>query len=145
MFCACMVLHGEMARLKPAPEKLTFFFFMTSLGGALGGVFVTFVAPLLCRGFFEYHLSIVLAWVLAGICFWLNSGLGARSTVFKLGMGAWGAAAVATGYFLMIDVRDYASDALEATRNFYGVLRVTEAYPENPDATQRRLFHGVIN
>ena len=59
-----------MARLKPAPKKLTYFFFMTSLGGAMGGAFVTFAAPFMFRGFFEYHVSLVLAWVLA-IAFFL--------------------------------------------------------------------------
>jgi hypothetical protein len=94
-----------MARLKPQPEKLTFFFFMTSLGGALGGVFVTFVAPFLFRGFFEFHLSIILAWALAGVCFWLNSGLERKRPVFRWGIGAWGVVAVAIGYFLMLDIR----------------------------------------
>jgi hypothetical protein len=110
----------------------------------MGGVFVTFVAPFLFRGFFEYHLSIVLAWVLAGICFWLNSGLSKRGIVFKLGMGAWGVVAVAIGYFLIQDIQDFGSDALESTRNFYGVLRVEERETGTKDA-QRQLFHGVIN
>jgi hypothetical protein len=144
MFCACMVLHGEMARLKPPPEKLTFFFFMTSLGGALGGVFVIFAAPFLFRGFFEFHLSIVLAWILAGVCFWLNSGSAKKNIAFKFGIGAWGVIAVIIIYFLIQDIGDFGSTALEATRNFYGVLRVTQSYTGTRDE-QRRLYHGVIN
>ena len=40
LFVACMVCHGELARLKPHPSQLTSFYLMVSLGGALGGVFV---------------------------------------------------------------------------------------------------------
>jgi hypothetical protein len=40
MFVACMVCHGELARLKPDPAHLTRFYLMISLGGALGAVLV---------------------------------------------------------------------------------------------------------
>ena len=45
MFSACMVCHGEMVRLKPHPQFLTSFYLAVSLGGALGGSFVSLVAP----------------------------------------------------------------------------------------------------
>ena len=38
MFCGCMLCHGELARLKPAPEKLTAFYLTLSAGGAAGGI-----------------------------------------------------------------------------------------------------------
>ena len=38
LFVLCMFLHGEMARLRPAPRYLTRFYLMLSLGGAIGGV-----------------------------------------------------------------------------------------------------------
>ena len=45
LFTACMVCHGELARLKPDPKYLTHFFLMISAGGALGGLLVGFLAP----------------------------------------------------------------------------------------------------
>ena len=39
MFFGCMVCHGELARLKPDPSRLTEFYLMMSAGGALGGLF----------------------------------------------------------------------------------------------------------
>jgi len=36
MFVACMVCHGELARLKPDPAHLTRFYLMISVGGAAG-------------------------------------------------------------------------------------------------------------
>ena len=40
-----MVCHGELVRLKPAPQYLTSFYLMISVGGAVGGVFVGLLAP----------------------------------------------------------------------------------------------------
>ena len=40
LFFACMVCHGELARLKPSPRRLTEFYLMIAAGGALGGLFV---------------------------------------------------------------------------------------------------------
>ncbi|MDZ4286999.1 MAG: hypothetical protein U0984_03525, partial [Prosthecobacter sp.] len=37
MFLACMVCHGELARLKPHTSRLTEFYLLMSAGGALGG------------------------------------------------------------------------------------------------------------
>ncbi|MFM9081238.1 MAG: ferrichrome ABC transporter permease, partial [Opitutaceae bacterium] len=45
LFLACMVCHGELYRLKPAPKRLTSYFLLISLGGALGGFLVAIVAP----------------------------------------------------------------------------------------------------
>ena len=53
LFTCCMVCHGELVRLKPHPRYLTHFYVMISAGGALGGIFVGLVAPLLFNAFYE--------------------------------------------------------------------------------------------
>ena len=40
MFVSTMVLHGELARLRPPPERLTEFYFWMSLGGVVGGMII---------------------------------------------------------------------------------------------------------
>jgi|TARA_B100002003_G_scaffold251922_1_gene298951 hypothetical protein len=59
LFICCMCCHGELARLRPAPRQLTFFFLMVSAGGALGGIFVAILAPAIFTGFFEFHILLV--------------------------------------------------------------------------------------
>ena len=49
LFVCCMFFHGELANMKPAPRYLTSFYLMVSLGGAVGGVLVGFVAPRFSR------------------------------------------------------------------------------------------------
>ena len=53
LFAACMVCHGELYALRPAASHLTRFYLMVSVGGALGGILVNFVAPFLFRGYWE--------------------------------------------------------------------------------------------
>lgn len=45
LFVACMVCHGEVARLKPGARYLTSFYLLLSAGGASGGIFVAIIAP----------------------------------------------------------------------------------------------------
>src|SRR5579862_2439362 len=45
LFICCMMCHGELSKRKPAPQYLTMFYLMVSLGGAIGGAFVALIAP----------------------------------------------------------------------------------------------------
>jgi hypothetical protein len=65
LFTACMVCHGELARSKPHPARLTSFYLTIAAGGAAGGIFVALVAPRLFRGFWEIHAALFLSGVLA--------------------------------------------------------------------------------
>jgi hypothetical protein len=60
-FIACLVCHGELARMRPAARHLTGFYLWMSLGGVLGGVFNAIVAPLAFNGVWEYPIAIALA------------------------------------------------------------------------------------
>ncbi|HEX5442951.1 MAG TPA: fused MFS/spermidine synthase [Pirellulales bacterium] len=64
-FTVAMVCHGELARTRPAPRYLTEFYLWMSLGGVLGGLFNTLLAPLLFRSTVEYPLALSLACMLA--------------------------------------------------------------------------------
>ncbi|MFN5709134.1 MAG: hypothetical protein ACK49R_09995 [Planctomycetota bacterium] len=61
LFSACMVCHGELARARPPAAVLTRFYLAISLGGALGGLFVVFAAPLLFTRYYELHWSLLAA------------------------------------------------------------------------------------
>lgn len=56
-----MYAHGRLASLKPNASRLTEYYLLLSIGGALGGVFIGVVAPLIFVGPFEYHLALVAA------------------------------------------------------------------------------------
>lgn len=55
LFMCCMVCHGELYRLRPTHEHLTLFYLMIAAGGALGGIFVGVIAPLIFRDYYELN------------------------------------------------------------------------------------------
>ena len=63
LFAICMVCHGEAARTRPSASGLTGFYLRIALGGALGGIFVSLVAPQIFPNYWEYPVG-VLACVL---------------------------------------------------------------------------------
>jgi len=63
-FVMALVCHTELVRLRPGVERLTEFYFFVALGGALGGVFNTILAPLIFSGIYEYGLALVVACLL---------------------------------------------------------------------------------
>ena len=58
-----LLCHGELARSRPSVAHLTEFYFWISLGGMLGGVLNSVVAPLLFTSTAEYPLLLVAACV----------------------------------------------------------------------------------
>jgi hypothetical protein len=60
-FWICMAGHGVLVEQKPQTRHLTSFYLHMSLGGALGGVFNSLVAPFLFRGIVEYPLMLLVA------------------------------------------------------------------------------------
>lgn len=56
-----LVFHGELARMRPSVERLTDFYLCLSVGGVLGGIFNSLVAPLVFHTVFEWPLVLILA------------------------------------------------------------------------------------
>jgi hypothetical protein len=90
MFIACMLCHGELTRLKPAPRRLTEFYLLMSFGGALGGLFVSLGAPHLFTFFAEWPISLIAVAALA--CYILL-----RSVLKVKRVGEWLLALIITG------------------------------------------------
>jgi hypothetical protein len=70
LFTACMICHGELVRTLPEETGLTTFYLTIATGGALGGVFVALVAPLLLSGPWELHLAMVATALVACTALW---------------------------------------------------------------------------
>jgi uncharacterized MAPEG superfamily protein len=56
-----LACHGELADKRPAKERLTDYYLLISLGGALGGIFVAIVSPMVFKTIVEYPVSLFLA------------------------------------------------------------------------------------
>ncbi len=64
-FCAAVACHARLASLRPHISQLTVFYLWLSFGGVLGGLFNTFIAPVLFTRIVEYPLMLILSIVAA--------------------------------------------------------------------------------
>ncbi len=135
LFVMCMFFHGELAALKPAPRHLTGYYLMISLGGAVGGLLVGFVAPKLFNTYYEFGLGLFFTALIAAYL--------ARRALVIVPLLALVAAGF-TAYHVHSYINMLSRDARVMTRNFYGTLRVKDFGDETSLEGTRRLMHGVI-
>jgi SAM-dependent methyltransferase len=135
LFIACFFCHGELYRSRPVPEHLTAFYLTVSAGGALGGLAVAVVAPLVFNGYYELGVGLVAAALLAALRF---MPLGLVPAIFSLGV------LLGVGAGASYDFFGQQRDVRVSTRGFYGVLRVKEYGSPGEEDHLRRLVHGTI-
>jgi hypothetical protein len=145
LFVCCMVCHGELARLKPHPRLLTSFYLTVSLGGALGGVFVGLIAPMVFRAYYEFPLGLALC--AATVCaVWLPRLWDWSDSSRAVASVALSAALAGYLWFLGSVMHDMTNGYLVVARNFYGQLRVMDDGDASTDENAvRKFIHGVIN
>jgi SAM-dependent methyltransferase len=134
LFFCCVFCHGELANRRPAASRLTSFYVMISLGGALGAVFVGLLAPHIFSAIYEFPLALLLTALLTVTVLWPQGWL---ERVF------WAAATVAMAFVLVRNVRLNEKNTIVGVRNFYGALRIKQAWNwlKEPYDT---LYHGKI-
>jgi spermidine synthase len=138
-FVACMVCHGELARLKPHPSHLTGYYLMLAVGGVVGGFFVGVIAPYFFNSNYELSIGIVLTGLVAAIAVIPNA-------VYSVPQGrsvAIGFSAVVLLGLGWVRVEDHLNQTRGAevtARNFYGSLQVFD----NTEDGYRTMIHGQI-
>ncbi len=142
LFAVAMICHGELYRLRPHPIHLTRFYLLVSVGGAMGGIFATLIAPLLFRGFWEYPIALTLTWLMLLLFFLQRTKttprLGWLSQLLILALGL-GLSVTVTYQFIYTDL----SRSLLLARNFYGIVRVTSLDPPEVAPARYALVHGA--
>ena len=138
LFVIALYCHGELARRRPAPAALTWFYLLLSTGGVLGGLAAAILAPLFFDSVMEYPI------VLAGFALLLPYGrrtASPRARLFGL-LPVWTLRPALSALLLLLFFRGdtLSSSALVAQeRSFFGVYRVV-GY-EEPE--RRLLYHGT--
>lgn len=136
MFSACMLCHGELYILRPDAQHLTSFYLMVSIGGALGGIFVSLIAPVIFNGYWEFMVALAMT-----LALWL--------TVLRTGRSAnhvaWARFMVTVFVLTTVSLSQVGgiSGILFADRNFYGVIRVRELIPRGSNELAYAMSHGI--
>ncbi len=164
LFVCCMVCHGELYRLRPEPSRLTGFYLMIAAGGALGGIFVAIIAPLIFKNYYELHWGLLLCGLLFLMCCLREQnpggpnkiGGGRKADGHRLrtagviivvsGLAALGVALWVLSSGKMTEAnRQNNSEVktqVEKTRNFYGVLTVNRHEAAGSKTQLMELSHG---
>ncbi len=135
LFIVCMFCHGELVKRKPAPQYLTSFYLMLSIGGALGGVLVGLIAPRVLPGYFELAAALMACAVL------MLAVIDYRA--WRVTVAVCWAVAVGVTVASYTYVSSYQESARAMVRNFYGGLRVTE-YDGGTEDEARTMVHGTV-
>ena len=135
LFVFCLFCHGELARLRPEPERLTTFYLVIAAGGALGAIFVGLVAPLLFAATYEYPLALCFTSLAAAAVLW--------DTVWPSTRVLDSRERQRSSRCSRYHVHAYEKNSILVARNFYGGLRVQLHYDwlKRPYHT---LYHGMI-
>lgn len=140
LFSCCMLCHGELYRLRPDSRHLTGYYLMIAVGGALGGVLVAVVAPLVFSMYHELQLGLLATVLFVLMCQKdLSPALAKRRP--------WWAAALCVagvGGILLQGQRPVGNQrTIETTRNFFGMLTVLEEDADEPALHKRLMQHGT--
>lgn len=150
LFVVCMCAHGELVRIKPPARHVTAFYLAVSVGGALGGAFVSLAAPVLFDGYWEFLLGLFATAVVVLLARRRDSLTAALTTgrlralprpLLVLAGVVGPLAGLLVGSFAMNVL--FTRSALSMTRNFYGVLRLTEVDASSPERHRLLLTHGT--
>lgn len=145
LFACCMICHGELFRLRPQPSRLTAYYLAISIGGAVGGVMVAVLAPLLFSIFLEFHIGLFACCVLPLLAIAQDRQATAASRYWQPMAALLAFALLALAGYLIKHVYSATQTQTVVSRNFYGVLRVQERDLDNPQLARRVLRHGAID
>lgn len=160
LLSACMICHGELARLKPEVERLTLFYLCISIGGFLGSAFVVFVAQNIFSQFYEYPLAVFMVFVLFIFSIMLGynrvnhiTEQGNNGKIINMDFLAFSkiGSLVSSSAVMMILLPIiffylnglFNNNNIVSVRNFYGVLSVKDVVVNGE--TERRLIDGTTS
>jgi hypothetical protein len=142
LFACTMLCLGELYRRRPDPVYLTVFYLWISIGGAVGGLIVNLLVPILFKNFWEFQVGLGIVWVLV-FGYLLKNRLPVHYYLYR---GLTAVAAIGTCLVfgsLYLQANTFTEDAVRSLRNFYGALSIKEKSPESAEDHRFVLTHGV--
>jgi hypothetical protein len=130
LFC-CLLCQGELAQRQPPPSALTFFYMTLAAGGAMGGVFVSVVAPLIFPDYWELPIGLIGVGILFVFLHFPRSDRRPSLAGLAMCLGIL----LATGFVILSEVFE-GDEVVDRRRNFYGVIQVEEVDEDDAKAAR---------
>lgn len=142
LFSGCMLCHGELVRLKPSKEYLTFYYLLIAAGGVIGGIFVNLISPLLFNEWWDFYIALIGIFILAGFLSFFRTKeiptLGQQffNVLWLISLGG-------ISFLLATHINHSGQQVILSQRNFFGKFEVIE-FAHSHDYYQRTLRNGNI-
>jgi spermidine synthase len=142
-FVVCILAHGKLYENRPPVRWLTNFYVTIALGGFLGGVSVSLIAPLLFNGYHEYLILLFLL----GVFFWYLRDpsfveFWRKASLLKM-IGRMALVGIIITLLVMGTSHLFHETVRFRHRNFYGIYRIVDdlSFDKKFEDT-RKLVHG---
>ena len=119
LFTVCMSFHGRLALNRPNAALLNSYYVWMSVGGILGGLFNSAIAPIIFKTQLEYILTIAVAVIMATF-----SDGGERETDFNFWKGIFAGILVLLALSAFAWFDDYTADQLINWQGFLGIIGI---------------------
>jgi hypothetical protein len=144
LFASCMLLHGMLQRLRPPAEQLTAYYLSISAGGALGGLFVGLLAPVVFNDYDELPLGLVASWIALGVLGWRHSARRGSAMGRRFAAAALAATlALLSGIQLVYEKNRGLGEIVFQERSFFGLQLVREKHRDDPRRHVKILVNGT--
>lgn len=138
-----LACHGLIYRLRPDPDLMPAFYLQIALGGALGSLFATVLAPWLFSDYYELHAALALGaiWIA-----WYHARAMSQKLLYDpfTRRIAWPLTilcpTILLGALSMLLLTPSLETLIDQKRDFYGVVSVIE----NSKQSLRAMLHGRI-
>ncbi|MBT3219176.1 MAG: fused MFS/spermidine synthase [Proteobacteria bacterium] len=139
-FFVCLLIHEQLYVHRPKVKYLTHFYIAIALGGWLGGIAVSLVAPVIFNGLYEVPVCIVAA----GLVMWWASGFPELGWWRRVHIRFSGSRVV-LGLVVVVLLGLLAQlrgqkGTIHQERNFYGIFQVNEQ-----TTSQGEVFRDLIS
>lgn len=143
MYSGCMICHGELIRHRPEWVNLTHFYLIIALGGALGGVFINFIALPIFNEWWDFYfilLSISIVVIYAARSIQPSRPTKGHSIFFVASFLSI-AGVLLVAYF---QVASPDVNLVVKNRNHFGLVEVNDNFNRERQKTVRTFLHGNI-
>jgi len=145
-FVACTFLHTWLYAIRPNGKKLTRFYLFNALGGSIGGVLASIVAPLIFVRITEYPIATLLVATLGVLFVFYKSDFTLKRPKFYRGVFAFLFSAFCVAFIIRSLPQETRNESvIYRDRGFFGTIKVVEMPIQigTEHGTLRQFVHGT--